>query len=200
MHLDREATAAPLEAHADDLYMQHHAEPPLQQTCEIVHRYLYLVGIPLQPTKTQIARAPCFSLEPLEVFEQQIQPVSELRALGQDLGGKIPAVGYPIFSERLCTFLQRVQNLSDLKLPWDIRRRMLQSLCLSVLDYCPWMVPPLKIPTSARSAVIRCLFPNMASHRCGEILLMTYTPMHVADPMFALVYRLILYLDKYHRR
>ena len=198
--VERDREAAPLEAHADDLYMQHHEEPQVQQTCRTVQRYLHLAGVPIQPAKTQVLRAPTLSLAPLEVLDTQIPPSSELRALGQEMGCKIPAAGHPIFSERLSVFLQRVENVSSLKLPWDVRRKMVQSMCLSVLDYCPWMIPAHKVPASARSAVIRCLFPNVASHRCGEVLLMTYTPMHVTDPFCALTYRLILQLDRHARK
>ena len=42
----------------------------------------------------------------------------------------------------------RVGNIRALKLPYNIKKRLLQTMAVAALTYAPWQIPSLKVPHS----------------------------------------------------
>ena len=191
----------PIEIHADDLFLISESVCRIQNTYRTMSRYLGLLGVPLQPTKTQYLKANARNYEPL-VLEGGcvVEPMDQIKVLGQSMTVVVPLQGTVMHVTRMEKYLQRTRVIAELGLPPRMKLRALQMMGLSVLDFCPWQVLPLRLDPACRKAALDVLFPRMPSHRAGEILLHLFTPGHVADPGWVLLYRLLNHVSEYNRQ
>ena len=190
--VERQDFCADLSAHADYLHLMDPADQPLINAYEIVEDYLALIGIALQGKKTQCLRAKIGHLEPLQLGEREVRPEGEIQVLGQSHALKIPSRGTAVLFPRLHTCLQRLANIRGLALPLAVRRKMVQTMALKVLDYAPWQIAPKDQLQDVTSAIIATLHPKLPKSRCAEIVLHVFHPGHTLHPTYVLIYRLLL--------
>ena len=197
--VERTDFCADLSAHADDLHLMDPDDQPLKNAYDVVAHYLDLIGIALQGKKTQCLRAKIGHLEPLQLREHSVRPEGEIQVLGQCHALKIPSRGTAVLFPRLHVCLQRLANIRGLSLPLGVRRKLVQTMALKIIDYAPWQIVPKEQLQDVTAAIVATLHPKLPKHRCAEVVLHVFHPGHTLHPTYVLIYRLVLAVAQ-HRR
>ena len=91
-------------------------------------------------------------------------------------------------------------RIEQLRLSFGARVKVLQSMAMAALDFAPWQASPWGLPGACQTAIVGVLFPGLAKHRCGDILLHVLVPGHTLDPSYTLLYRMICAIGQHRAR